>query len=79
MELTIGSGHGLTASTTTHTPTGATYDPNTGLMVVTIIIMDVSMEIKLNLLMVQLHSVVLIVVVVMSHILVLLTTSVADG
>ena len=35
MELTIGSGHGLTAATT-HTPTGATYDPQTGLMVVTI-------------------------------------------
>ena len=35
MVLTIGSGHGLTAPTT-HTPTGATYDPVTGLMVVTI-------------------------------------------
>ena len=35
MVLTIGSGHGLTAATT-HTPTGATYDPQTGLMVVTI-------------------------------------------
>ena len=35
MELTIGSGHGLTAPTT-HTPTGATYDPVTGFMVVTI-------------------------------------------
>ncbi len=35
MELTIGSGHGLSAPTT-HTATTATYDPNTGLMVVTI-------------------------------------------
>ena len=35
MVLTIGSGHGLSAPTT-HTPTFATYDPNTGLMVVTI-------------------------------------------
>ena len=35
MELTIGAGWGFSAPTT-HTPTGATYDPNTGLMVVTI-------------------------------------------
>ena len=35
MVLTIGAGPGLLAPTT-HTPTGATYDPNTGLMVVTI-------------------------------------------
>ena len=35
MVLTIGSGHGLSAPTT-HTASTATYDPNTGLMVVTI-------------------------------------------
>ena len=35
MVLTIGAGHSLSAPTT-HTPTFATYDPNTGLMVVTI-------------------------------------------
>ena len=35
MELTIGTGWGFSAPTT-HTPTDATYDPNTGLMVVTI-------------------------------------------
>ena len=35
MELTIGTGWGFSAPTT-HTPTFATYDPNTGLMVVTI-------------------------------------------
>ena len=35
MVLTIGAGHGLSAPTT-HTASTATYDPNTGLMVVTI-------------------------------------------
>ena len=33
--ITVGAGHNLSAPTT-HTPTFATYDPNTGLMVVTI-------------------------------------------
>ena len=35
MVLTIGAGHGLSAPST-HTPTSATYDPVTGLMVITL-------------------------------------------